>query len=305
MNDTLAPFLEAAVRTATPLAFAALGETITERSGVINVGLEGAIIAGCFGALAATTGGLALGLAGGIAGGLVIGLILAVFVVGLRADQIITGTALTLGAYGATGTLYRVVFGESGVALSVPTLRPVPIPLLADLPVVGPALFAQPPLTYLLLCLVPLVWWWLHRTHAGLALRAIGERPSAALMAGIHVSRWRVGAVLVGSALGGLAGATLVLAQVGTFSEQMSAGRGFIALAVVALGRWTPHGAVAAALLFGAASALQYRFQAQGSGLPYQVFLALPYALTLLVLAGGVGRARAPAALARADTSGE
>lgn len=305
MNDTLAPFLEATVRTATPLAFAALGETITERSGVINVGLEGAIIAGCFGALAATTGGLALGLAGGIAGGLVIGLILAVFVVGLRADQIITGTALTLGAYGATGTLYRVVFGESGVALSVPTLRPVPIPLLADLPIVGPAFFAQPPLTYLLLCSVPLVWWWLHRTHAGLALRAIGESPSAALMAGIHVSRWRVGAVLVGSALGGLAGATLVLAQVGTFSEQMSAGRGFIALAVVALGRWTPHGAVAAALLFGAASALQYRFQAQGSGLPYQVFLALPYALTLLVLAGGVGRARAPAALARADTSGE
>lgn len=305
MTDVLGPFLEATVRTATPLALAALGETITERSGVINVGLEGAIIAGCFGALAATTGGLALGLAGGVAGGLVIGVILAVFVVGLRADQIITGTALTLGAYGATGTLYRVVFGESGVALSVPTLRPVRIPLLADLPVVGPAFFAQPPLTYFLLGLVPVVWWWLHRTHAGLALRAIGERPSAALMAGIHVSRWRAGAVVAGSALGGLAGATLVLAQVGTFSEQMSAGRGFIALAVVALGRWTPHGAVAAALLFGAASALQYRFQAQGSGLPYQAFLALPYALTLVVLAGGVGRARAPAALARADTNDE
>lgn len=305
MTDALTPFLEAMVRTATPLALAALGETITERSGVINVGLEGAIIAGCFGALAATTGGVALGLAGGIAGGLVIGLILAVFVVGLRADQIITGTALTLGAYGATGTLYRVVFGESGVALSVPTLRPVPIPVLADLPIIGPAFFAQPPLTYVLLCLVPVLWWGLHRTHGGLALRAIGERPSAALMAGIHVSRWRAGAVLAGSALGGLAGATLVLAQVGTFSEQMSAGRGFIALAVVALGRWSPHGAVAAALLFGAASALQYRFQAQGSGLPYQVFLALPYALTLLVLAGGVGRARAPAALARADIGDE
>jgi simple sugar transport system permease protein len=305
MTDVLVPFLEATVRTATPLALAALGETITERSGVINVGLEGAIIAGCFGALAATAGGVALGLAGGVAGGLVIGLLLAVFVVGLRADQIIAGTALTLGAYGATGTLYRVVFGESGVALSVPTLRPAPIPILADLPVIGPALFAQPPLTYVLLCLVPLVWWWLHRTHAGLALRAIGERPSAALMAGVHVSRWRAAAVLTGSAFGGLAGATLVLAQVGTFSEQMSAGRGFIALAVVALGRWTPQGALAAALLFGAASALQYRFQAQGSELPYQVFLALPYALTLLVLAGGVGRARAPAALARPDAGHE
>jgi simple sugar transport system permease protein len=225
-----------------------------------------------------------------------------VFAVGLRADQIITGTALTLGAYGATGTLYRVVFGEGGVALSVPTFRPLPIPLLSEIPIVGPAFFAQPPLTYLLLVLVPVVWWWLYRTHGGLALRAIGERPSAALVAGVHVSRWRTGAVLAGSALGGLAGATLVLAQVGTFSEQMSAGRGFIALAVVALGRWTPQGAVAAALLFGAASALQYRFQAQGSALPYQLFLALPYALTLLVLAGGAGRARAPAGLARADS---
>jgi simple sugar transport system permease protein len=299
MIDALEAFLEATVRTATPLALAALGETITERSGVINVGLEGAIIAGCFGALAATSGSLSLGLAGGLAGGLVIGVILAVFTVGLRADQIITGTALTLGAYGATGTLYRVVFGESGVALSVPTFRPIPIPLLSDIPVVGPALFAQPPLTYLLFCLVPLLWWWLYRTHGGLALRAIGERPSAALMAGVRVSRWQAGAVLVGSALGGLAGATLVLAQVGTFSEQMSAGRGFIALAVVALGRWTPLGVVGAALLFGAASALQYRFQAQGSVLPYQLFLALPYALTLLVLAGGAGRARAPASLAK------
>lgn len=303
MIDIFAPFLEATVRTATPLALAALGETITERSGVINVGLEGAIIAGCFGALAATSGGIGAGLLGGVAGGLAIGVIFAVFVVGLRSDQIIAGTALTLGAYGATGTLYRVVFGESGVALSVPTMRPVAIPVLSDIPLVGPALFAQPLMLYFVLCLVPLLWWWLYRTHAGLALRAIGEQPSAALAAGIHVARWRTTAILVGSAFGGLAGATLVLAQAGTFSEQMSAGRGFIAIAVVALGRWTPHGAVAAALLFGAASALQYRFQAQGSTLPYQIFLAVPYALTLLVLAGGVGRARAPAGLAKVDTS--
>jgi simple sugar transport system permease protein len=301
MIDVVAPFLEATVRTATPLALAALGETITERSGVINVGLEGAIIAGCFGALAATSGGIGLGLLGGMAGGLTIGVILAIFVVGLRSDQIIAGTALTLGAYGATGTLYRVVFGESGVALSVPTMGPVILPVVSDIPLVGRALFAQPVMTYLTLCLVPLLWWWFSRTHAGLAVRAIGEHPSAALAAGIHVARWRAAAIVGGSALGGLAGATLVLAQVGTFSEQMSAGRGFIAIAVVALGRWTPHGALAAALLFGAASALQYRFQAQGSALPYQVFLALPYVLTLLVLAAGAGRARAPAGLARRD----
>ncbi len=305
MMEALAPFLEATVRTATPLALAALGETVTERAGVINVALEGAIIAGCFGALAAITGGPWLGLLGGVTGGLLVGLILAAFVVGLKSDQIIAGTALTLGAYGATGTLYRVVFGETGVSLSVPTMGPIVIPGLADIPVVGRALFAQPLMTYCMLGLVPLVSWWLYRTHAGLALRAIGERPAAALAAGIRVGRWRTLAILVGSAAGGLAGATLVLAQAGTFSEQMSAGRGFIAIAVVALGRWKPHGALAAALLFGAASALQYRFQSQGVVVPYQLFLALPYALTLLVLAGGAGRGRAPAALARAESSSE
>lgn len=301
------PFLEATVRTATPLALAALGESITERGGVINVGLEGAIIAGCFGALLATQGGVSAGLAGGMAGGLVIGVLMMVFVVGLRSDQIIAGTALTLGAYGATGTLYRVAFGEQGVALTVPTMDPIAVPVLSRIPIIGPALFVQTAMTYVVFALTPIVWWWLYRTHSGLALRAIGEEPRAALAAGVHVSRWRSLAIIAGSTMGGLAGATLVLAQSGTFTEQMSAGRGFIAIAVVALGRWSPHGALAAALLFGSATALQYQFQAQGSTLPYQLFLALPYALTLVVLALGssrrstTARSRAPAALARAD----
>jgi simple sugar transport system permease protein len=299
MTEFLVPFLEATVRSATPLALAAVGETLTERAGVINVGLEGAIMAGCFGALAASTGSLMAGVAGGVAGGVLVGVILAAFVIGLRADQIITGTALTLGAYGATGALYRVVFGEGGVALSIPTMRPMALPFLADLPLVGPVLFTQPLVTYLAFALAPVLSWWLYRTHTGLGLRAIGEQPSAAIAAGIRVSWWQAAAIVGGAALGGLAGASLVLAQAGTFSEQMSAGRGFIAIAIVALGRWTPLGALGAALLFGAASALQYRFQALGSGLPYQLFLVLPYLLTLLVLAGGFGRARAPGALAR------
>jgi simple sugar transport system permease protein len=220
-------------------------------------------------------------------------------VIWIRADQIIVGTALTLLSVGATGTLYRALFGSTGAALQIPTSEPLAIPGLASLPVVGTALFAQPPITYLLYLLAPALAWWLARTHAGLALRAIGERPEAAAAAGIAVDRTRVMAILLGGLLGGIAGGTLVLAQAGTFAEGMSAGRGFIAIAIVVLGRWTPRGVVAGALLFGAASALQYAFQAMGWSVPYQVFLVVPYLLTLAALAGALGRATAPAALGR------
>lgn len=302
MTDALTTFLEATVRTATPLALAALGETISERAGVINVGLEGVIIAGCFGAVVgARSGSVTAGLLAGVAAGVLAALVFALFVVWLRTDQIITGTALTLGALGLTGTLYRAVFGTTGAALSIPTMRPVAIPVLSHIPIVGPALFRQPAVTYLLYGAIIAVWWFLYRTHAGLAVRAVGEHPEAAEAAGIRPARVQAGAVLAAGALGGMAGASLVLAQVGTFAEGMSAGRGFIAIAIVALGRWRPVGVALAALLFGAATALQYLFQSTGSQLPYQLFLALPYALTLVVLAAGTARVRAPAALGRRD----
>ena len=174
----------------------------------------------------------------------------------------------------------------------------------------GPAFFAQPVVTYLLYALIPATWFWLYRTYSGLALRAVGENPEAARMAGIVPSRVRVTAVLFGGALGGLSGGTLVLAQAGTFTEGMSARRGFIAIAVVVLGRWHPLGAALAALLFGAASALQFFFQAMGWTVPYQLPLALPYLLTLAALTvrgrlalgarrAGVVMASGPAALGR------
>ncbi len=302
MTDYLTPFLEATVRTATPLALASLGEAISERAGVINVGLEGVIISGCLGAVVgARSGSVLAGMAAGAVAGMAAALIFAVFVVWLRADQIITGTALTIGALGLTATLYRALFGTSGVALSTPTMGPLAIPVLSTIPVLGPALFRQPPVTYFLYLMVGVVWWFLYRTHAGLALRAVGENPEAAQAAGIDAVRTQGAAVLAAGALGGLAGASLVLAQVGTFTERMSAGRGFIAIAIVALGRWRPLGVALAALLFGAASALQFLFQSTGTQLPYQLFLALPYVLTLIVLAGGTAHARAPAALGRRD----
>ena len=300
MNEALSAFLESAVRTATPLALAAMGELVVERAGVINIGLEGAIIAGALGALlGAGVAGTATGFVAGGLAGMTVGLVFAFFVVRLRANQIIAGTGVMLLAAGLTGTFYRVVYGESGAALTIPTSGPAVIPGLAAAPVVGTALFAQPLVTYVVYATLPLLWWWLYRTRAGLALRAIGEKPEAAEAAGVRTGRTRTFAILFGGAMGGLSGATLVLAQAGTFAEGMSAGRGFIAIAIVALGRWHPAGVAIAAVLFGAASATQFLFQAMGWATPYQLFLALPYALTLLALAGLGGRASAPAALGK------
>lgn len=293
-------FLASAVRLGVPLALAALGETITERSGVINIGLEGSIIAG---ALGGALGALAFGTAGwgvvaGAGAGLGVAFIFAAFAIGLGTDQIITGTAVTLGGLGMTGAIYQARFGVTGTALTLPTLAPARVPLLADLPWVGDAFFAQAPTAYLAYFLAPILWYFLFRTAAGLELRAVGEGPDAARAAGIHVPRVRFLATLFGGALAGIAGAHLALAHAGTFSENMSAGRGFIAIAVVVLGRWNPILVLFAALLFGAASALQFFLQAFGLDLPYQLFLALPYLVTLAALAGWLGRARAPAALA-------
>ena len=294
----LESFLDSSVRTATPLLLAALGETVVERTGIINIGLEGIVIGGAFGALVGATyagplGGIAIGMLAGIA----LAVVFYVFVDLLGTDQIVTGTAITILALGITGALYRTMFGASGAALTIETMGPMPIPLLSQLPVVGPALFSQPALAYVTIALVPATWWWVHRTHAGLSLRAIGESPAAAVASGVALQRYRLGALCFGGALGGLAGATLVIAQVGTFAEGMSAGRGFVAIAVVVLGRWSPVGVSIASLVFGAAMAMQYWIQALGLTIPYPIVLAVPYILTLAALAGVAGKVRAPLAL--------
>ena len=291
-------FLEAGVRTATPLAYAALGELVVERAGVINIGLEGAIISGAFGALVfADTGSVPLGFAGAALAGILVAAIFALFVITLRTDQIITGTAMSMLGLGLTGTLYRTMYGSAGASLHTPTIAPAPVPGLSAIPVIGPALFDQPVVTYALYVLVPALAWWFYRSAAGLALRAVGEHPEAARGAGISPDRVQWAAILFGGAMGGIGGGTLVLAQVGTFAEGMSAGRGFIAIAIVVLGRWTPFGVAGAALLFGAASALQTLAQTTGWTMPYQLPLAFPYVLTLVLLATARARTAAPAAL--------
>ena len=291
-------FLEAGVRTATPLAYAALGELVVERAGVINIGLEGAIIGGAFGALVfAGAGGVSLGFAGAALAGILVAALFALFVVTLRTDQIITGTAMSMLGLGLTGTLYRTMYGSAGASLHTPTIAPAPVPGLSAIPVIGPALFDQPVVTYALYALVPALAWWFYRSVAGLALRAVGEHPEAARGAGISPDLVQWAALLFGGAMGGIGGGTLVLAQVGTFAEGMSAGRGFIAIAIVVLGRWTPFGVAGAALLFGAASALQTLAQTTGWAMPYQLPLAFPYVLTLMLLASARARTAAPAAL--------
>ena len=281
--DTFDSFAQATIRTATPLMLAALGELVVQRAGLINIGLEGVIIAGAFGALAgAAHGSHAAGYLVAVAAGVTVAAIFAFFVIALRANQIVTGTAVTLLGLGATGTLYRASFGIPGEEVSLSSgIRAVP--WLGDLPVVG-ALFAQSPITYLLYLIIPGMWYFLYRSHAGLALRAVGENPEGARAAGVRPGRVQLLAVLFGGVMGGLAGGALVLAQVGTFAEGMSAGRGFIAIAIVALGRWHPIGVALAAVLFGGATALQFVLQAMGWPVPYQAFLALPYVLTLMTL---------------------
>ena len=293
-------FLSALVRVATPLLLAALGEMLAERGGVINLGVEGAMLAGALAAaIGASSGGPWAGLMLAVAAGAMVAAGFAAVAIGARTDQIITGTAMTLAALGLTGAVYRRAFGTAGAGLSLPTLAPLEVPGLSRLPLVGPALFAQPLPTYLALLAVPLLWWFLFRTRPGLALRAVGESPASARAAGVPVRRMQALATIAGGAFAGLAGGTLVLAQVGTFAERMTAGRGFIAIAIVVLGRWHPVGVLLAALLFGGATALQYLFQAAGLDVPYQLFLMLPYLLTLVLLAGVAGGVRAPAALGR------
>jgi len=275
-------FLAAALRIATPLLLAAMGELVAERGGVLNLGIEGAMLGGALtAALVGQSGGSLSGVVMAALVGALCGGVVALVAVWARADQVITGTAVTLGAVGLTGAVYRATLGSGNRDQTLETLSHPWI------------------LSVCALLSVPLVWWALYRTRWGLALRAAGEDRHAAQANGVPVVRLQTTALLIAGAMAGLGGATLVLGQVGSFAEKMTAGRGFVAVAIVVLGRWRPFGVLGAALLFGALQAMQFLLQGMGFDLPYQLFLVLPYLLTLLALAGLVGRARAPAGLGR------
>jgi ABC-type uncharacterized transport system permease subunit len=295
----LEAFLTSTIAMATPILLAALGELIVERSGVLNIGIEGAMLAGAFFGLTAAwfSGSLALGLLAACAAAVAFNALLAVLVVNLAVNQVVAGTAIDILALGLTGVFYRRFFGLTGSALTITPMRPIALGPLARIPLIGTALFDQSSLVYLAFALVPVVAFVISHTRYGLELRAAGERPEAADALGLGVYRLRWQALMIAGVLSGLAGAFLTLAYTNTFIEGISAGRGYVALSVVIVGRWNAWGVAAASLLFGAAMALQFGLQAVGTAVPYQFFLALPYALTIVVLAFMGGQADAPSAL--------
>jgi simple sugar transport system permease protein len=289
----------AAVRIAIPLLFAALGGLISERAGTFAVGIEGMMLAGAFGgAIAALmTESLAVGLIVAAASGAAVGGLVGVATGKLRADQMVTGLAVNILVLGLTSFLLRGLFGGRAPVIRVGTLGAWPVPFLADLPVIGPILFRQSGLVYFGLFSAAVLSLFLAKTRTGLMLRAVGESPDAAFAAGAEPVILRIGATTIGGALAGLGGAVLSLQEVGTFTDGMTNGRGFIALAAIIIGRWMPFGALAGCLLFGAVAALELRAQAWGLPVSSYVIQMLPYVAALALLAG-IGRsARMPAAI--------
>jgi simple sugar transport system permease protein len=301
MGDNLnffSDYLVASLRLAVPLAFAALGGLYSERSGVLNIALEGMLLTGAFVSATATfyTGNVWLGIfAALIAGGLV-GLLHAFLCVTLRVDQLVSGLAINLVASGFTSFLARLVF-SGGNAQRLPGIEAINIPGLANIPLIGPLLFQQDILVYFLLSLVFITTYFLFNTSFGLTLRAVGEYPRAAETAGVSVQLVRYLAVVISGCLASLGGADLTLVQVKFFVEGISAGKGFIAIAALIFGRWHPVATALACLLFGATEALQLRIQALGANIPYQFLVMLPYVIALLALVGLVGKSTTPKAL--------
>ena len=286
--------LASSLRQSTPLVLGALCGLIGERSGIINIGIEGQMLLGAFVAFLVSvyTSNLLLAVTAGLLTGVVMGLFLAWMSVGLKMDQIIGGTVINMLAFGLTSFFYQTGLTTKG---KLPT---IPLGPLAEIPLVGPVLFNNPPITYITIILVIVVQLALFRTVWGLRTRAVGEHPSAADTVGINVYLTRYVNVALAGSLAGLAGAYLTLEAVGSFERGMTNGRGFVALAVMIFGKWTPLGSWGAALLFGFATALQTQFQFMGAvDIPPQFIGMFPYLLTIIVLAGFVGRARPPAAI--------
>jgi simple sugar transport system permease protein len=294
-----------AIRLALPIFFAALGEVFAERAGLVNVGLEGMMLMGAFAAVVGShlTGDPWIGAIIGMAAAMVVAAIQAGVAINLAGDQIVAGIALNLAVIGVTSFLARALW-EGGDVPKVAGFDTFDMPGLSSLPGLGPILFEQSALVYVAILAAIVSWWLLTRTGWGLRLRACGEDPRSADSLGISVFRLRWQSMMICGALAGLGGVFLSLGQLFTFSDNMSGGRGFIALAVVIIARWSPLRAMAAAVLFGLFEALALRVQITDIDLPAELLLALPYVVTLLVYAGVVGRSRPPKALGREYSRG-
>lgn len=309
--DTLftASFWAAAIRIASPLIFATLGELICERAGVLNLGIEGIMVAGAFaGWMAVYSGtGLWMGVCVAMLVGMLFGLLHSTLTVPFGLSQHVVGLGITLLATSSTYYAYRLALPEVTSPPKIAAFQPYEIPILSDIPLLGPALFSQTPLTYLAFILVGVVSVVLYRTPLGLAVRAAGENPAAVAAQGLSVTAIRMGAVMVGSGLMAVGGAFLTMSAFDSFFFEMVNGRGWICIALVVFGSWRPGKALLGAVLFAAFDALQIRVQqtSLGTYIPYQIFLMMPYILSILALVLMSRRAQVPAALMVPFNKGE
>lgn len=292
----------------TALIFAALGGLISERSGVINIGLEGLMIAGAFASAVvvifaedANLGGMSpwLGLLAGLLFGTVFSLIHAVAAITFRANQVVTGVVINFLALGTTVYLVKLIFGTGETRTINHVFTKIHVPVLSDIPIMGKALFVAYPTTYIALLLVGIVYYVMFKTPIGLRLRAVGEHPGAVDSIGVNVNRLRYIAVMLSGAFAGLGGATITLTTTSNFAHNSISGQGFIALAALIFGKWNPVGAMFAAMFFGIAQALKNQIQLFpfSDQIPTEFIFMFPYILTILVLIGAVGRANPPSAL--------
>ncbi|MGW0020056.1 ABC transporter permease [Rhodococcus sp. NPDC003382] len=291
--------LTGGVAFAIPLLLAATGESISERAGVLNLSMEGMMLTGAFAGVLASvsTGSAVLGAVAGVVAGLIFGFAQALLSVRLRADQIVVGVAANALALGLT-TFGARVLPDAGKGQNVPAFADVRIPVLSDLPIIGPAVFGQTLLGYFCLAVIAaLAVIFSRRTMPGIRIDAVGEDATSAGWTGLAVNRIRVAGVLIASAAGGLAGAHLALSEVRSFSENMTAGMGYLAVVAVIAGRWKVSGILWAALFFGVARAMQFALPAIGVNIPYAVLVMLPYLIAIVAVSGFVGGRKAPSCL--------
>lgn len=293
--------LTATLRLATPTALAAMGGVLSERAGIINIGLEGKILGGAFVAayVSYLTGSPWLGLLAALACGALMGALLGLFTIGLRANHVVAGVGLNILILGLTTWLMQVVWGSRGSSPAVAALPVWTIPGLRSVPFVGELLGSHSPLVYATLLVAPVLWLWLFRTPGGLRARMIGEHPEAAATVGIAVSAVQYRCVIAAGILAAAGGAHLSLGHLSLFTANMSAGRGYMAMAANIFGQWHPIGAMLASMLFALTDALQMRLQIAQAPWPTELVQMLPYLLTIIVVSGAVRRSRPPAALGR------
>jgi general nucleoside transport system permease protein len=291
--------LAATIRVATPILFAALGEALAESAGVLNISVEGMMALGAFSGLVVAfwTGNSWIGFGGALFVGAIAGFIFGLITIECGADHVVTGIVMNLICFGTVSLAYQALFAGTKEVPQIDPMQPIAASWLGQINFFGKVLFSHSPIVYVGFGLVPIFWLVLYRSAWGLQVRAVGENPSAAVSAGINVWRVRLVAIVIGGAMAAIGGAVLSIGQIGGYLDNITGGRGFIALAVVVFGSWNPLRIGGAALLFGAAEALELRLQSVGNYVPHEFLLAFPYVLTIIVVAVFAGSAKYPAAV--------